>query len=173
MGILEQGPSVMERIESQDSPMRVIPKIYRTMEVDANNRPRVGRNMRNMLGIRIPPHPNPDIIPDPHGNVSPAPQGGRLQGMSVSRSLRELPGFLIPRRLRTALGIPKASGQNTAAIWSMGVGPYIDSPISTSLQLRTTHASAHGLVEPSGSVTLALYEQAIEETRDQWQIDEA
>jgi hypothetical protein len=163
----------MIHTEPQLPPLNACPKMYRTMEVDPSGRPQLGRNLKNALGIRIPPHAHPDIIPDHLGNVSPAPQGGMLQGMSVSRSLRELPSFLIPRRLRATLGIAKASGQNTAAVWSMGSGPYVDSPMQSLLQLRIVHASAHGLVEPSAVTPLALYEQAIEGTRDHWQIDEA
>ena len=141
------------------------PLLFRAMEQD-NGKPRLG-GFRDCLGVRVPPDQYADVFPDAMGNVGP-----NGAGMSVCRSLREMPGFLIPKRLRQVLGIPKARGNNSLFVWSMGSAPFARSRIGVALQLTPDGGSAHGVVEPANVMLLAAYERALEQTRPLWIVNE-
>ena len=64
------------------------PKMYRTMlPEDASATvvvPAVG-TAGNVLGVRVPPHPRPDVHPDGEGNVGPSGEG-----LSVAPSIKAM-----------------------------------------------------------------------------------
>lgn len=113
----------------------------------------------NKLGVR----PGVDL-PVSGGLVSP--ESG---GMSVAPSLRALPHFLIPKRLKHL--VRKARGRNNDACWRMGEGSFESGPLSDGLVLRVEDEE-HGLVEPSNESTIAAFQATIAATRDRWVIDE-
>ena len=71
-----------------------MPLIYRAIFADADGKPLAGTSGKT-LGVRLPPDPSADIPVQKDGTV--LPQTG---GMSVAPVRRDLPYFLIPRRLQ-------------------------------------------------------------------------
>jgi hypothetical protein len=143
-----------------------MPKIYRVMEAEGEQ-PKVGPG-RATLGVRLPGSgATIDIQPDGSGQV--APDTG---GMSVAPSLRDLPYFLIPRRLKHL--VRQASGNDKHRVWRMGEGPFISGLVSASLQLRVDPDNdEHGFIEPDRIMPLPEYEQGLADTRPLWRVDEA
>lgn len=121
--------------------------------------PEVGDSARS-LGVRVP-----GDIAAPGGQVRPG-----TGGMSVAPSWRDLPPHRIPKRL--AHLVPDAAGRGDLACWCSGDGPFLDSPLTALLHLRSDRSN-HGLVEPSGTMTLEAYRAALASTRESWRIDEA
>jgi hypothetical protein len=120
--------------------MRVV---YRTMIKDADGRPLVGRHARR-LGVR----PIWDIPIDEEGVV--APETG---GMSVNRSLSELPRHRRPR---------SQGGTGDDPAWKLSV-----SDLPDSLVFRQDSTS-HAVIEPAYAMELGDYEDALAVTRDSW-----
>lgn len=140
-----------------------MPLVYRAME-EEDGQPKVGSE-KNMLGVRVPPNPRPDIVPDTNGNVQP-----NSGGMSVAPNWRDLPPFLIPRRLNCI--VSDARGPNRLRCWRFGEGKFESAPLSDELQLQR-QTSTHGVVEPVAEVSIASFQDALAETRRGWQIDES
>jgi len=134
-------------------------KIYRAMKKGDDDQPRLGRSSTS-LGVRVPT----DISPNRHGNVVPG-----TGGMSVAPSFPALPALLIPKRLQHLA--PKARGSSSNFVWTMGEGPFQESPIADRLQLRPD-SSIHGTVEPDQPMPLQTFEDALSATRASWMIDE-
>ncbi|MGH7139046.1 MAG: hypothetical protein ACREHD_25145, partial [Pirellulales bacterium] len=122
------------------------------------DKPMIG-DTANRLGVR----PGTDL-PVSGGLVSP-----NTGGMSVSPSLRELPLFLIPKRLKHL--VRKARGRNTDAVWRMGDGTFESRHLADGLVLRVEHKK-HGLVEPANETTIVAFQAALAATCGQWVIDE-
>ncbi|WP_425614603.1 hypothetical protein NA78x_004476 [Anatilimnocola sp. NA78] len=139
-----------------------MPRFYRAM-VHENEIPVVGSG-KNMLGVRVPPDPNPDIHPDDSGNVQPG-----NGGMSVAPTWRDLPHFLVPKRLKELA--PKARGRNELACFRFGEGSFAASDVTEWLVLRPD-SSIHATVQPGNSMLLADYQNAIGDTREGWNKDE-
>ncbi|UQA54985.1 hypothetical protein [Polyangium aurulentum] len=136
------------------------------MKADGD-RPLVGSG-RGELGVRLPGGMGkPDVTPDEANLVHP----GR-GGMSVSPSLRQLPYFLIPRRLDETLGLRGAKAPNDWCVWRMGIGPFIGAAVGPDLFLRPD-GDDHGLLEPSRVMLASDYQTFLGGTRDAWVIDEA
>jgi hypothetical protein len=137
--------------------------MYRSMFPDATGEhPEIGDRF-GRLGVR-----DTDVPADAQGNVRP-----NTGGMSVNPSLRDLPPELIPKRLRTQLGIPDARGKPPLCVWRMGEGPFVPAPVGDDLQLRPDHAGAsHGNVEPARPMQRAEYRAALAATHGAWEIDE-
>lgn len=145
------------------------PRMFRSMYPDGT-RPLVGAS-RNMLGARLP-DPNSkdrhDVAPDPAGSVHPG-QGG----MSVSRELREMPGFLIPARLKEPLRIRSARGDSALRVWRLGSGPFASASLTADLRLSLDHAGGtHGVVEPAQPMQVQEYQDALASTRESWELEE-
>ena len=115
------------------------------------------------LGVRLPPDPYADVEPDAHNHVSAG------QGMSVAPAWRDLPFFLIPRRLNRLA--PKARGSNSLVCWRAGDGEFTDGRINDQLRLRQDRAK-HGIIEPAERMAVDAFQAAIAATRDDWQADE-
>lgn len=148
------------------SPYDQAPRIFRTMKADGD-RPLTGSG-RGELGVRLPGGSvKPDVTPDQAGLVHP----GR-GGMSVSPSLRQLPYFLIPQRLDSALGLRGAKAPNDWRVWRMGSGPFVGSAVGPDLSLRPD-GDDHGLLEPSRAMLASDYQTFLGDTRDAWAIDES
>jgi tetratricopeptide (TPR) repeat protein len=134
-----------------------MPLIYRVMTRDGD-KPMIG-DTANKLGVR----PGIDL---PVNGDWVAPNTG---GMSVSPSLRALPYFLIPKRLKHV--VRNARGKNTDACWRLGQGSFESGDLADGLALRVEHKK-HALVEPANDTTIAAFQDAIAATCDQWVIDE-
>src|SRR5579862_9016360 len=134
-----------------------MPKIYRVMKKE-DGRPALGESATT-LGVRVASTIS-DIPVDADGRVQPG-----TGGMSVSPSLRDLPYRLIPRRLRRL--VPRAVGNDSLFVWSMGGGAFADGAIAPGLQLRVDPKNEnHGFVEPNALMTLEEYQFALSATRD-------
>jgi hypothetical protein len=142
-----------------------MPLIYRAMLADGD-KPLVGSSNKS-LGVRFPPDKHSDIPVEPGGTVQPG-----TGGLSVAPSWRELPSFLIPRRLRTLNR--NAAGSNLLRSWCMGEGPFVDGPVSDRISLRVDPKnSRHGFLEPSVQIAKEEFQAAIAATREFWHVDEA
>lgn len=139
-----------------------IPRMYRSMFADeSGEHPKVGKKF-GLLGVR------PTDISVDDGHLSP-----KTGGMSVQRSLRELRPELIPQRLRETLRLPEARGNPKLRVWRMGTGAFAASRVSDKLSLRPDRqGAAHGTLEPATRMPTNDYEQALAETRDEWEVDE-
>ena len=131
----------------------------------ADNLPVVGSTSSSELGAR----PGVDITVDPGGNVVLDDTG-----MSVAPAWRDLDFTRIPKRLRHI--VPGATGANSNSCYTMGVGPFQNGPVANGLVLIPDHGQmpvTHGVIAPVQVVPLAVYQTDLENTRADWQIDEA
>ncbi len=137
-----------------------MPKIYRGMKQD-QGRLALGPTAQT-LGARVPE----DIEADAAGMVRPG-----TGGMSVSPSLRDLPYFRVPKRLRALHST--ATGSNDLFVWSMGTGDFVGEPVNNQLCLRLDPDDGkHGFVEPAKGMSSNEYQNALTATQDQWAVDE-
>lgn len=142
-----------------------MPKIYRSMRKADDGRPKVDGTGKG-LGVRGEPvNGVVDVDIDEGGNVI---LNGK--GMSVAPSWRDLPYFLISRRLKHQF--PAARGSADLYCFTMGEGVFADGPIAAGLELKTDSTS-HGVVIPRDSVQLTQYQSDLANTLDHWIIDEA
>ena len=139
-----------------------MPRFYRSMLND-NGKPVVGADT-NMLGVRVPPHGHPDIVPDVDGNVH-----RETGGLSVVPTWRDLPYFLIPKRLKPI--IHDARGKNELACFGFGEGSFAQSSITDELILKPD-SPRHATIQPSMPMPLGRFQQLIAETRFGWKVDE-
>jgi len=146
-----------------------VPLIFRSMLRDGEG-PRVGGD-NNMLGVRVHPHPRPDVTVNPDGTVSPATG----KGMSVAPSLEALAKkpFLVSRRLRHRF--PAARGVDDLVTWKMGEGAFEAGAITLGLTLCPDGRPApeHGVIAPDRQMPVEHYQQALAATRETWQNGEA
>jgi hypothetical protein len=128
------------------------------------DRPEVGAQ-RNQLGVRIDPPSEADVHPEPYpdGEVT---QG---KGMSVAPHWKDLRPFLIPKRLRGI--VADARGSNDLVIWRHGEGRFHASRITENLALGSV-TSKHGQVEPTHTMPVATFQDALAATSGDWQRDE-
>lgn len=118
---------------------------------------------RTSLGVRV----GVDISPDFEDNVHP-----RAGSMSVMSSVYPPIPSLIPKRLRET--DPRYAGGTApedSFIFSYGNGDFVDGSLSENLAVRIDK-SWHALVEPSSSMALKDYTDALEATRDEWAVAE-
>jgi hypothetical protein len=132
--------------------------------IHADDVPIVGSG-KNLLGVRVPPDPQADIRPDGGGNVHPG-----ASGMSVAPRWRDLPYFLIPKRLKEL--VPDARGRNDLVCFRCGEGNFVESSITEKLTLKPDRPT-HATVQPANTMPLADYQNAIAATCDGWTKDEA
>ena len=144
-----------------------MPLIFRAvLRDDHDGKPVVGA-AGTKLGARLPPDPRADIPVKMEGSVE-----SKKGGMSVTPRWRDLPGHRVPKRLKSIF--PAATGSNSLHLWKMGDGDFLDSPVTTELNLRLDpkKPTTHGFVEPAFKMSAADYQAAIAATRDAWVIDE-
>jgi hypothetical protein len=142
-----------------------MPKIYRSMRKADDGKPLVEATGKG-LGVRGQPvNGIVDVDLDQDGNVIL-----NSKGMSVAPAWRDLPYFLISRRLRDQ--IPAARGAIDIWSYTMGEGPFADSTVADGLDLKID-SPKHGVVAPRLSVSLDHYQADLAKTRDCWTIDEA
>lgn len=126
--------------------------------------PVVGAASSAELGAR----PGIDITVDAVGNV--VLDAG---GMSVAPRWQDLPFPRILKRLRHI--VPGATGANSAACFSLGVGPFQRGIIAHGLELipdQGQDAARHGVIAPVEVVSLDRYQTDLAKTRADWRIDE-
>jgi hypothetical protein len=99
-----------------------MPTIYRTMKRAADGLPVVGSNSKE-LGVRVPPNANTDVNLDSDGNVILD-----RSGMSVAENWTDLPGHLIPKRLKAFF--EGATGSNALSCYKLGTGPFSPGPLN-------------------------------------------
>ncbi len=138
-----------------------MPKICRSMFAEGD-KPKVGSGSK-MLGVRVSPDPNLDLPVNVNGNVSP-----RSGGMSVAPDWKDLPSFLIPKRLIDLY--PDARGSNQLVLWTMGDGAFQTGAFANDLDFRQdpNDSNVHGLVEPAREMKIAEFQAALAATQDQW-----
>ena len=91
------------------------------------------------------------------------------KGMSVAPHWRELPFFLIPRRL--VKEVPAARGSSSLYCFVMGDGEFQDGEISENLTLRVD-STRHGIVVPLSLVSIDRFQADLAATREHWTVDE-
>ncbi len=144
-----------------------MPKIYRSMKKDIDDRPFVDATGKG-LGVRVTPvNGVVDIDVDDAGMVL---LNGK--GMSVAPSWQDLPIHLIPKRLRGIF--PSARGGIDLYCFSSGEGDFVNGGVSDldSLTLIVDRP-LHGVVAPSKEMSVAQYQNALSTTRDNWNLDES
>ena len=87
------------------------------------------------------------------------------KGMSVAPAWRDLPFFLIPKRLKHKF--PGARGSSDLYCFTLGEGPFTDGSVADGLDLKID-SPTHGLVVPRISVPLDQYQRDLADTRDRW-----
>jgi hypothetical protein len=132
--------------------------IIRSMLRDIDG-PIVGSDS-NMLGVRIPPHPQADVHPDSAGNVHA--RGG---GLSVNEDWKRMHLNHIPARFSNI--VKKARGSDKKSLWRLGEVPFSNGQITEELELRITGAN-HGLIEPAKSMQIGEFQQRLGETKPLW-----
>ncbi|MDC3954517.1 hypothetical protein [Polyangium jinanense] len=142
------------------------PKMYRTMvPEDPSAKPAVPAvgTAANMLGVRVPPHPTPDVHPDSAGNVGPCGEG-----LSVAPSLAVLPQRLVPARLRDKRR--GARGPDDLHVFRLGEASFRRAPVGGSLELQPT-SDTHGVLQPLRQTSVAQYQLDLGATKTSW-VDE-
>lgn len=141
-----------------------MPKIFRTMQKDGL-KPVCG-NDSSQLGVRVPPHENPDVTPDGGGFVNP--QAG---GMSVFAEIKKMPPRLLPARLRDLYpeDFQKASGDDTLTVWCMNSDFFNNTQGVGKLSHNWKHPNKphHGSIEPVERMLIADLQNELCSTQDQ------
>ena len=141
------------------------PQIFRVMRKGDDDRPVVEATGKG-LGVRhVPINGLADIDLDESGRVLL-----NDKGMSVAPAWRQLPYFLIPKRLKDKA--PKARAARDFYCFTMGERPFQDGVVADGLLLKQDRPT-HGLVVPEQSVSLDQYQADLAATRNEWVIDEA
>tara|TARA_R110001592_G_scaffold349164_1_gene643918 strand:- start:98494 stop:98913 length:420 start_codon:yes stop_codon:yes gene_type:complete len=138
--------------------------MYRAMRKDSDDKPIVDSSGKG-LGVRgVPVNGVTDVDLDSEGCVLL-----NNKGMSVAPRWRDLPIFLISKRLIDK--VPGARGSSNLYCFTMGGGNFQDGDVSESLTLRVDSKS-HGVICPMSLMRLADYEIELASTREQWGVDE-
>lgn len=157
--------SASGRVPRVSSPYDQAPRVFRPMKA-ASGQPIVGSG-RAELGARVPSSSStPDVTPDGTGQVHPG--GG---GMSVSPTLRQVPPFLLPRRLKTQLGLREAKAPDDWQVFRLGSGLFQAGAVGPDLILRPDRDD-HGVIEPARVVSVPDYQACLASTKDAWTVDE-
>jgi hypothetical protein len=142
-----------------------MPKIYRSMRKAADAKPLVDGSGKG-FGVRGEPvNGVVDVDLDHEGKVILD-----RKGMSVAPAWRDLPYFLISRRLKNRF--PSARGAADLFCFTLGTGSFADGPVAGGLDLLID-TSEHGVVVPRIAVPLNQYQLDLANTREQWVVDEA
>lgn len=140
-----------------------MPRFYRAMTVDGDGRPKIGPTART-LGVRVGEGEYDDVAADENQDVHPG-----AGGMSVAPSWRDLETHRIPKRLQSIM--PDATGSNRDACWRMGDGEFENASVTDNLAL-ICDSLTHGELQPIRSMNVDAFQQALADTRDEWEIDE-
>lgn len=127
--------------------------LYRGMTEDSG-KPKTG-NSAKLLGVRVPPDPNPDITPDSSGNVHPSTMAAP-QGMSTAPSPADLPAFRKPVPFGGIVAAPNLK------LWVIE-----DSDLGFNLVILRD-SSTHITVGPARTMTLAAFQAALAATQGNW-----
>jgi hypothetical protein len=116
--------------------------------------PKIG-NTAKTLGVRVPPHPAPDIVPDANGLVHP-PTPALSRGMSCAPTIQDLPSH---RRPLEWSGTQKHAMFKVWKIDDGELGPdliaFRDSP-------------GHITIGPVRTMTLDEFRAALAATQSKW-----
>lgn len=149
-------------VSETESPVE--PRAYRLMRRDGNV-PALGKSA-STLGIRVPK----DIEADSAGNVTPT----GTHGMSVRPTLDAYPGTWLPQRLQNLdpVRFRNAAGSNNVWGFRLGNGAFVAAPIGELLRLAPD-TNDHGVIEPAKKMQLTDFERAVDNTQNDWVIDES
>lgn len=131
-----------------------MPRMFRIMKKDTD-KPIIGQTAKT-LGVR-PGEVDLDVL----GNVVV-----NDKGMSVNPEWRLASLFLIPKRLGTG-----GRGSNTSYCFRRGTDAFQQGPCGDGLELLPDSPS-HGVVRPAQSVPLVQFEENLQATRLEWEVDE-
>ena len=136
-----------------------MPRIFRIMKKDADDRPAIGQTATT-LGAR----PGYDFDLDAQGNVI---VNGK--GMSVNPRWQDADVLFVPKRLGTG-----GRGSNTSHCFRRGAGPFQQGPCGAGLELipDSPNDPTHGVVGPAQLAPMAQYEADLHATRLEWEVDE-
>ena len=127
--------------------------LFRSMKVDGD-RPSLGPTTRQ-LGLRTNAGDQSDIVTDDEGNVHPGEQG-----LSVTPD--------DPTRLQPYRRPPEWGGKRSCPpVWCIRIDA-LDSDLAYHPDSR--NPDTHGFISPAQVMPLEQYRQAIESTRDRWEI---
>lgn len=142
-----------------------MPKIYRAMRRADDGKPVVDATGKG-LGVRgTPINAVVDVDLDAQGNVVL-----NSKGMSVGPAWRDLPYFLVSRRLKAKF--PAARGAADLFCFTTGDGPFRDEKVAPGLDLKVD-SPKHGHVVPQQLAPLQQFQADLAGTRDTWIVDEA
>ncbi len=131
------------------------PGIYRGMLVE-NGVPKLGDSPK-LLGVRVPPNPNPDIRPDANGNVDP-PTRLCSRGLSCAARVQDLPAH---RRPVLWGGMQR---QATFNVWQIAED-------DLGLDLMAFRDSAHHItIGTARTMTLDQFRAALAATQSKWKL---
>ena len=137
-----------------------MPRMFRTMLKDDNDRPKVGQGFCQ-LGARPK-----EIDLDAQNNATPTDKG-----MSVAPEWRLLSIFVLPKRLD-----PRGRCKLPVHCFRRGKAPFQQMAFGTNLELvpdPPVHGVvSHGIVRPEQSVPVADHQKNLADTREEWEIDE-
>lgn len=135
--------------------------VLRVMTAEAD-RPAVG-GQRDMLGVRLPPSSPCDVAIDTEGYVVI-----ENAGMSVNRSITEMPIHVVPARFNAIR--PGARGSNLKYVWLAKGLTFGTSNLSENLQMFVEPADgSHGVIRPRIRVTGDQYQQHLASTIALWE----
>ena len=137
--------------------------MFRTMKKAEDGLPLV-EDSKNGLGV-VSDSRHRDLTVDEHGLVHP-----NAGGMSAACHWRRLPVHRIPKRLRGM--VPGARGNNEVHCFRMGAGAFASGPLSEDLFFRTD-SDCHGTLQPSRTMPVPNFINALVETRHAWVVDES
>lgn len=123
----------------------------------SNNRPKVGTTF-GCLGARIPR----DIQPDVEAHVNRC-----KKGLSVAPSLEDIGVFMVPKKYAHLL--EGAKGEDALSVWVFSGKEFKDTAIAPKLYLECT-STTHGVIGPSERMHVDLYQRALADTQDKWEI---
>ena len=142
-----------------------MPKICRSMRKGDDEKPLIEATGKG-LGVRGQPvNGVVDVDLDQDGKVIL-----NFKGMSVAPSWRDLPYFLISKRLKNQF--PAARRPIDVFCFTMGEGPFAEGPVADRLDLKID-TPKHGVVVPRLSVPLDQYQADLANTRNNRTIDKA
>ena len=142
-----------------------MPKIYRSMRKADDGKPIVDATGKG-LGVRG--EPVNGVIDVDIGQRGEVILNGK--GMSVAPSWRDLPIFIISKRLKDK--VPGARGAPGLYCFTLREGPFTDGPVADGLDLKID-APKHGLVVRRVAISLDQYQRDLANTRELWIVDEA
>lgn len=142
-------------------------RVFRTMK-SQGSKPLCGDESFE-LGVTVYPHAAPDVTPDETRCIKPG-----AGGMSVFAAIKQLPGRLIPARLRELYpeDFQKAVGGDDLTIWCINIEHFRSGANDLMLRWTAEENPRHGSVEPSLIMRVDDMQKSLCSTADLWEVCE-